>query len=739
MQQGAGRGMSGMPPGRAYETGPLPDSQTEDVLPYADASEHLRDELQRVWMRVEYQIRLRWELGVLPSAVGDAGSRVFYPEHIANLFRNAAGLGPGDGQKKESGAQVVLEQFIRHSAQIEMRVQRSLSRGIRLPLAELAQRFGLTRYQHASLLFSLMPEVDPDLLTAYRYLSHETHGRGLDGKLLALLVYDTPELRPFLARDLSLSSPLLRYRLLELEDVQSQRESLFLQRVRVAARLVQMLTHVGPELDPQLQDFAELHSEPLADAPVLSPALLARTLEALCSRQPLILLLQGQRGIGKRTLLRAAAARLGKPLLFIHSRRIAALPGEAAASLVRGLLRELVLLQAIPVAVELDDALSAQTDRDELPEFLLSLSTGHRGATVVTLGSERMPRVHHLPLIHVPLTLPDLEQREQIWRQHVSSLLPADARLLATRFAAPAGIIASAARAVLGTQPAGWPTPGVQALDQAVRHQLHNSLLRLGHRLDTPYEMEDLIVDDDVWDALCEVVACMRSRRLVREQWKLRGAQGVTVLFSGDPGVGKTMSATVLARTLGLEIYEIDLSQIVSKWIGETEKNLSEVFDAAEPGHAVLLFNEADALFNRRTAEVHSANDRFANMETNYLLQRLERFGGLAILTSNLTHNIDPAFRRRFAYDIQFSFPTPDLRVELWRRAIPRAALSKRLDISEIAMRYELSGGFIKLAVERAAVVAAGLNEPLTAELLTSTIERMYRERGKLTTVGRLD
>jgi len=196
----------------------------------------------------------------------------------------------------------------------------------------------------------------------------------------------------------------------------------------------------------------------------------------------------------------------------------------------------------------------------------------------------------------------------------------------------------------------------------------------------------------------------------------------------------------VLARRLGLDIYEVDLSQVVSKWLGETEKNLSDVFDAAEPGHVVLLFNEADSLFGKRTSDVKSSNDRYANLETNYLLQRLERFGGLAILTTNLTSAIDAAFKRRFTYDVFFSFPSPDMRAELWRRTIPRRSQdAPELDFDALAEKYELSGGFIKVACERAAYVAGASGTEIDDTLLRQTIERMYRERGKVSATGRLE
>jgi len=281
--------------------------------------------------------------------------------------------------------------------------------------------------------------------------------------------------------------------------------------------------------------------------------------------------------------------------------------------------------------------------------------------------------------------------------------------------------------------------PGADDLGSSVAAQLHQRISRLGKKLPTPFDLEDLIVDDDTRGALVEIAAAARERRKIREAFKLRGAQGISVLFSGHPGVGKTMSGTVLARRLGLDIYEVDLSQVVSKWLGETEKNLSDVFDAAEPGHVVLLFNEADSLFGKRTSDVKSSNDRYANLETNYLLQRLERFGGLAILTTNLTSSIDQAFKRRFSYDVFFSFPSPDMRAELWRRTLPERARSATIDFDALAERYELSGGFIKVACERAAYVAGSNNTEIDEDLLRQTVERMYRERGKLSSVGPLE
>src|SRR4029079_19205109 len=212
----------------------------------------------------------------------------------------------------------------------------------------------------------------------------------------------------------------------------------------------------------------------------------------------------------------------------------------------------------------------------------------------------------------------------------------------------------------------------------------------------------ELVVPEDIADALREVCARVRHRRLVLESWGMEraaaNAQGVTALFQGGPGTGKTMAAGVIARALGYELWRVDLSKVVSKWIGETEKNLAAVLDAAEEGEIVLLFDEADSLFGKRT-EVKSSHDRNANLETNYLLQRLDTFTGVAILTTNFGTAIDPAFLRRLSVQAQFPLPDQFERERLWRALLPRTLpLADDSDFSELARRYPLTGGYIRNA-----------------------------------------
>jgi hypothetical protein len=694
---------------------------------YRDAASHLRDELRRAWLRVEYEIRLGWARGQLSSGAAPA-SDVVSPTDIGRLFAAARGERGVD----EAGAQAVLTQWLELHKTVEARIAASTAAKIRAPLIDLLRAFELTPRQWSTLMFALLPEADPSLVQAYRYLARDPSCRGLDGRLLAQLVYDTPESRSLMARDLSNASPLVRYQLVDL----APGDSLLFRRIRAAGRLVHLLDGTAIGLDPELAEIAELApSKATGEFPDVA---VERAIAAIRSSE-VVLAVQGQRGLGKKLLLQRAAAHWKQRVLIIDGKRLATMHPTLLATALRAVVRELTLLDAVPVFADIDDVLVRDGDRDELPGFFGALLDSWSGPIAITINRERMPRIHHRPLVHLTLEVPPLAVRTQLWRQVMPSLDAPAAETLSGRFAIPGGIVVAAAQAATAGRMPDAPPPGLDDLGAAVAAQLHQRISRLGKKLPTPFDLDDLIVDDDTRAALTEIVAAASQRRTIRDAFKLRGAAGISVLFSGHPGVGKTMSGTVLARRLGLDIYEVDLSQVVSKWLGETEKNLSDVFDAAEPGHVVLLFNEADSLFGKRTSDVKSSNDRYANLETNYLLARLERFGGLAILTTNLTSAIDQAFKRRFTYDVFFSFPSPDMRAELWRRTLPERARAATIDFEALADRYELSGGFIKVACERAAYVAGAAKVEIDETLLRATIERMYRERGKLSSVGPLE
>ena len=203
------------------------------------------------------------------------------------------------------------------------------------------------------------------------------------------------------------------------------------------------------------------------------------------------------------------------------------------------------------------------------------------------------------------------------------------------------------------------------------------------------------------------------------------------MLFAGPPGTGKTLSAEVLANALEVDLLQVDLSRVVSKWIGETEKNLAEVFDTAEGSKSVLLFDEADALFGKRT-EVSDAHDRYANLETAYLLSRLEHYEGMAILSTNLRHNIDAAFSRRLEYIVEFEEPGRDQRLALWHCHLPKGVpLADDVQLEELAAHFNIVGGLIRNAAVSAAFLAAAEGTPIQRKHFICAIRREYEKAGK--------
>src|SRR5690606_4172637 len=288
------------------------------------------------------------------------------------------------------------------------------------------------------------------------------------------------------------------------------------------------------------------------------------------------------------------------------------------------------------------------------------------------------------PVVLVDLAVPGEAARAALWRRALGDRAAPglDLDMVAARYPLTGGMLLRSADAAIalavGRARAGGQ-PGVSDADlhAGLRGTLDVKLSGLGRRVTWRQGWSDLILPDDSLEEIREFIARVRHRRRVYEEWgfsrKLAKGLGLSALFAGPPGTGKTMVAGIIADELALDLYQIDLSRIVSKYVGETEKNLANVFDAAEAGHAILLFDEADSLFAKRT-EVKSSVDRYANLEVNYLLQRMEAFNGITILTTNLDSSIDDAFRRRISFRVDFPMPEVEDRERLWRAMLPAQA-----------------------------------------------------------------
>jgi AAA+ superfamily predicted ATPase len=439
-------------------------------------------------------------------------------------------------------------------------------------------------------------------------------------------------------------------------------------------------------------------------APTPAPARLDSQRDALARRLTDegaggVVLLRGPAGVGRRDIAIRAAQAAG--LVPVGHSRPAA---------------ELRLLARLRLAVPVLPA-------SELTQLGWSAEDG----IVVAYGS---PAQQAAGAYVVDLPAPDHAERERLWSQAVD---PDLAGRLAARFAFTEHDVAAALErarldaAWLGREPDGglvWT---------AARRQGEHALEHIAEHMTPAFTLEDLVLEDDTESKLRELVAHVGLQHVVLDGWgfrrRLPRGQGVAALFAGPSGTGKTTAAEAIAHELGQDLYRIDLSAVVSKYVGETEKNLAAAFDEAERGGAVLFFDEADALFGKRT-EVRDAHDRYANLEVAYLLQRVETFTGLVLLATNREAAIDDAFLRRLRFVIRFESPDAPLRRRLWERAFPAEASVGALDLDALASA-DLTGGTIQASALAAAYLAASDGGVITREHVEHALEREYDKLGR--------
>jgi AAA+ superfamily predicted ATPase len=402
------------------------------------------------------------------------------------------------------------------------------------------------------------------------------------------------------------------------------------------------------------------------------------------------------------------------------------------------LIRELRLSGALPYVVNVAPAQEDPALRNQLNvlggalsslPFPVLIGGSDRRAVSGLLGSDR-------PSVTVQVARSTLEERIEAWSDALSRRgwrpeLGAD---IAERFYSVGG---TTIQRVLERAEAesGGREPAVEAIWAAAREGSRPEFRGLALHIVPQYTWGDLIIPEKVEKQLIHLTHYLSEQENVYHRWganKVRArGYGIKALFSGGPGTGKTMAAEVIAGTLGLDLFRVDLSSVISRWVGETEKNLREIFDAAEGGTAVILFDEADALFGSR-GEVKQAQDRFANQEVSFLLQRLEVFEGCAILTTNLQENIDEAFLRRFGAVVEFPMPSPEMRVKLWKKAIPPyAPLGADLNLEYLANQFVIAGGAIVNASINACVLASARREPICMRHAVEGVARELIKNGK--------
>jgi hypothetical protein len=459
-------------------------------------------------------------------------------------------------------------------------------------------------------------------------------------------------------------------------------------------------------------------------------------------REPLSYYLRGPSGSGRRRLAAEIAGAVRAPLVVLDLER-AQDAGADLSPLLEANLREAWLRGAIRCLANVD----ALRPQPAAMRTLLAHLADSRGIVFLT-GSEAWRPGDASPrlVVNVPIESPAWHERRAAWKRLASShrvpLAAAELDALAGAFRLhEAAIDRAFERARLDARqrhrpPAAAPAGPTSAdLFTAARAESGHDLATLSRRVEPVYSWAQLVVPDDSLQQLRELCRRFRSRYRVLAEWgfdaAVSGGKATTALFAGPSGTGKTMAAEVIARELALDLYKIDLAGVVSKYIGETEKNLDRIFVAAAASNAILFFDEADALFGKRS-EVRDSHDRYANLEIAYLLQKMEEYEGVAILATNLRQNIDDAFLRRLAFVVPFPLPDATSRERIWRSLWPSAVpMEDDVDFGALAERFAITGGNIRNVALAAAFEAAANGGRVTMAHLCHATRREYQKLGR--------
>lgn len=622
--------------------------------------------------------------------------------------------------------------------QIQLVVEEAREQQQTLRLLDLKSKFQLSSFEFDAFLLCIAPALDARYERVYGYLQDDvTHKSPGIGLILDVLL--PPGLKRLQYLDYFLDhAPLLRYGLLKKLNTPQQNGhsalkqfhltspeivSWLIGRYRPAEHLSDHIVLRQPseslELNGDLFEF-DLNWETLADQ---KPALVLYGID------------EQQQQLAARII----STRLGQDLLSVNLRSMKS-AGLLDQSVLRFVFRDAALTNAIPHFIGWECTFN---EEGIVPDAVFTELNNFDGVVFISSASVwqivRKETAVIKPILWWKFDLPTSTQRLHLWQRFMgdSVSLPAnDLDILAGQFALTSNQIQNAVHSAkdLAFQKSRAVTSN-DLFETARRHSSHH-LDSLAIKIEPRYVWKDIVLPEDELTTLREIANTVRWRTVVLENWgvgeKLAASAGVAALFAGPPGTGKTLAAQVIAAELKMDLYKIDLSTVVSKYIGETEKNLERIFSQAKNSNAILFFDEADAIFGKRS-EVKDAHDRYANIEVGYLLQRMETYDGVVILATNLRSNLDDAFTRRLQFVVDFPFPDEEHRLKIWQVLFPPGVPREGdIDFKFFADRFDLAGGSIRNIIVGAAFLAASEETSVTTRHLMHAIRREMQKMGRL-------
>lgn len=630
-----------------------------------------------------------------------------------------------------------------------------------IPLTDLAARFRLNSFELRCVVLALASHIEPRMSQLVAQTSREMFARGVTIRLAVERFCTVPTERVTARKSFLPSSPLIRHRIMSLGRTEvGASEGLLSRRLELSTPTLRFLLREN-ELSESLAKVASLEFPDLSLFNVILDHEHLDQVRQLVEHhrdyrriisdwgfdkvlpygRGLTFLFTGPPGTGKTLLAHALAAHVKRQILSLSAADIP--EKEGVEKLLGDLLTESTMRDAI-VLIDECEALLGKADKRKATAFkaveefegIMVLVTNHPEA--LDEGVER--RI----MYHLPFEVPDNELRRQIWEVHLPPEVPLegdiDLEILANTYDFSGGTIKNAILFAVNLAIAKNPKRPrltMDLLEEGCKAQLRYALEELTVRTGTHLRLKDIVLPPKPYKKVREIIAAGRNQATVLNTWgfgkKLVTGKGITCLFDGPPGTGKTLCAEIISGEFDRPLYRINLPEVVSKYVGETEKNIKAIFQQARVSHAMLLFDEADSLFSARVAETKSSTDRYANMEVNLLLQEIERFPGVVILTTNFYGSLDKALIRRIQFRVTFEDPDEESRQRIWETLLPpETPLAADVDFAKLAKHFEMTGGMIKNALIRAAYLACDIGSAITQKLLEESCLDEYQAAGKV-------
>jgi SpoVK/Ycf46/Vps4 family AAA+-type ATPase len=722
--------------------------QSETEVCYKDNYNHISEELQKLDLLIQQQVvTLRLNLQTMQEACGEKQTYISHQEVDWMLGQNDT------FSADHPELQAIGKQIDTLQNKINDRVTNSIEHGVFLTLPQLAHLFALSHFEMQTVIICLASELQRKYDKLYSYLQDDITRKKPSIDLVLNLLCRTESERWKARSQFSDGAPLFRSEILHKGgDPQSPSGTSDLasflkldQRIMnyllgdnsISGRLSSLVKFLPPN---QFTGGIPVNSDIKEKTLNLTKRYFSKEEK---NKKKMIIYLHGPYGAGKKELAYSICRDLNCLLLYLDAESIIKFESEAE-SVLKLFFRESLLLQSA-VYIRNSDIFWKEDEKSRV--FLKKLDNiiSEYGWLVFISGEKPLHQkgvFESVVFQNLELPVTNVPAREATWKKALHNIRSNNdalwAGLLAGQFRLTYGQIWDAVEFAANQHAmnGGERAITLSELYAACRSQSNQKLGELAIKIDPHYGWEDIVLPDNKIIQLKEICSQVKHRYLVFGEWgfekKLSYGKGLSVLFTGPPGTGKTMAAEVIAHDLQLDLYKVDLSSVVSKYIGETEKNLGKIFQEAETSNAILFFDEADALFGKRT-EVSDAHDRYANIETSYLLQKMEEYEGVVILASNLRENMDDAFTRRIRFIVEFPFPDESSRFRIWKTHFPKEApVSESIDYEFLSKQLPIAGGNIKNIVLNSAFIAAENGRIINMEHINHGAKREFEKIGKL-------